>query len=518
MLYRQQPTPAYYLCNSTADPIQFKVINFDATAEPKNSYIDKDGKIHLNTQLSCHIDHAKPEDFSVNIPDLILDENKVYPASSSKPITVKLEDWDLEARNWTFSTTEGGILSTNALLKTEIIDIPFEKFILRSDMFLMDVPKLKNLTMAGGKIELQDINEGSAHLNYEYKVGSDMKPHWNFSLLGTGEYSVAKLPALQKLNNYQIELNYVEILSNNEMIVQLMQKDKKPFLFDNPVAEFEPISIFNGPSNIIVTGLLNTGAPRVSDILLNVNWNDENQIPTFENVDLDFEGKGFVHFVANKKKIEIDETQVSIEGLVREKPNLTFNPMPATFIAQKNNYEVAIRKDWITQLSQVEAPSDFSSPATSTQGYRLEISKGGMSVTNNDWGLLSYEGNMISNEENSENIAPTHTRFEVLGDVSANSESMSVTGFDTPFGSMNQVFDFNTMEMKGTLSINEPITMGAITLNSGQINTRFGKSGFYVAGGCNAYLVAGLLTGTYNLGFLAGNYTGKEGTDQAWSV
>ena len=518
MLYRQQPTPAYYLCNSTADPIQFKVINFDATAEPKNSYIDKDGKIHLNTQLTCHIDHAKPEDFSVNIPDLILDENKVYPASSSKPITVKLEDWDLEARNWTFSTTEGGILSTNALLKTEIIDIPIGKFVLRSDMFLMDEYKLKNLTMAGGKIALQDINEGSAHLNYEYKVGSDMKPHWNFSLLGTGEYSVAKLPALQKLNNYQIELNYVEILSNNEMIVQLMQKDKKPFLFDNPVAEFEPISIFNGPSNIIVTGLLNTGAPRVSDILLNVNWNDENQIPTFENVDLDFEGKGFVHFVANKKKIEIDETQVSIEGLVREKPNLTFNPMPATFIAQKNNYEVAIRKDWITQLSQVEAPSDFSSPATSTQGYRLEISKGGMSVTNNDWGLLSYEGNMISNEENSENIAPTHTRFEVLGDVSAKSDSMPVTGMKTPFGSMSQVFDFNTMEMTGELSINEPITMGAVTLNSGQISTRFGKSGFYVAGGCNAYLVAGLLTGTYNLGFLAGNYTGKEGTDQAWSV
>lgn len=520
MLYRQQPTPAYYLCNSTAGPIQFKVINFDATAEPKNSFIDKEGKLHLNTQLACHIDHSEPENFSVNIPDLILDENKVYPASSSKPITIKLEEWTLEARKWTFSTTEGGILSTDALLRTKIIDIPIGKFVLRSDMFFMDDFKMKNLTMAGGKIELQDINEGSAHLNYEYKVGSDMEPHWNFSLLGTGDSSVAKLPALQKLNNYQIELNYVEILSNNEMIVQLMQKPYKPFLFDNQVAEFEPISIFNGPSYIGVTGLLNTGAPRVSSILLNANWTDVNQKPTFENVDLDFEGKGFVHFEANKKKIEIDESQVRIEGLVRERPNLTFNPMPATFYAYSSNksYEVAIRKDWITHLSQVENLVDFSSPATSTQGYRLTINKGGMRVINNDWGLLSYEGYMASNEVNSENLAPTYTKFEVLGDVSANSDSMSVTGINTPFGAMEQVFDFNTMEMRGSLSISKQITMGAITLNSGTIETLFGESGFYVTGGCNAYLVAGLLTGTYNLGFMAGKYSGKAGIDHAWTV
>lgn len=519
MLYRQQPTPAYYLCNSTAGPIQFKVINFDATADPKKSFINKDGKIHLNTQLTCHIDHAEPEDFSVSIPDLILDENKVYPASSSNPITVKLEEWNLEVRDWTFSTSEGGLLSNNALLRTKIIDIPIGKFVLRNDLFFMDEYKLENLSMAGGKIQLQDIVPGSAHLNYEYKVGSNMQPHWNFSLLGTGNSSVAKLPELKELPGYKIELNYVEILSNNEMIVQLMQKPFKPLLFGNPVAEFEPLSIFNGPAYIGVTGLLNTGAPRVSNILLVANWNDQNQKPSLENVDIDFEGKGFVHFEANKKKIEIDENQVRIEGRVRERPNLTFNPMPATFIASRPaNYEVAIRKNWITQLSQVENLVDLSSPATSNQGYSLNITKGGMSVINGDWSTLTYEGPMLSNNKNSENIEPTITKFEVLGDVSATSDNLSVTGIDTPFGTMEQVFDFNTMEMKGSLTINEQISMGAITLNSGTIETLFGESGFYVTGGCNAYLVAGLLTGTYNLGFMAGKYSGKAGIDHAWTV
>ncbi|HOO85227.1 MAG TPA: hypothetical protein PLS94_11715, partial [Prolixibacteraceae bacterium] len=519
--YQQKPAAAYNLCNINGKSIQFKLINFDASADPKNSYIDVYGKIHLDTRLNCYIPNAQPENISVSIPDMVLDENKVYPALATKPITLKLEEWELEARNWSFSTTEGGILSTNALLKTNIIDIPVGKFVLRSDMFFMKDFEYSNLSMAGGKIKFDYIAQGCAHLNYESKVGSDMKPHWNFSLLGSATGKVASLPQLNGLTNYDIDLNYVEILSNNEMIVQLMQKTEKPLLHNNPVAQFEPLSIFNGPSYIGVTGLLNTKAPRISEILLTVNWTDTIQQPAFENVSVEFQGKGFVHFEANKKKIEIDENEVRIEGKVLEKPNLTFNPMPATFFAERNEtYHVDIRKDWITQLSQKENLVNFSSPATSSVGYRLKIAKGGMQVINNDWGLLSYEGDMISNETNTENIAPSYTKFEVLGEVKASTENLSISSINTPIGKMEQVYNFEAMEMRGSLNIDAPVTMGALTLNHGTIETLFDKNGFYVAGSCNAYLLAGLLTGTYNLGFLAGSYdkTAKNNLDKAWNI
>jgi hypothetical protein len=516
----QKPIPVYNLCNVAGGPISFKLINFSATANPSKSFIDETGKIHLNTQLNCHIDHAQPQDFSVSIPDMILDENKVYPASSNTPINVKLEEWDLEARDWTFSTTEGGILSTNALIRTKIIDIPVKKFVLRSDKFIMTDYKLDSISMGGGKFPLKITVPGSAHLNYEYKVGTDMKPHWNFCLLGTAGTSVASLPALEGLKNYIIELNYIEILSNNEMIVQLKQEDSKPLLFGNQVAEFKPLSIFNGPDYVGVTGLLNTGAPRMGDILLTADWRYPNLNPSFENVDVDFEGKGFVHFEANKKEITINSNRLTIEGRVLEKPDRTFNPIPSTFIADKiasPKYKVELRKGWITQLSEKE-PDSISQHMVSDIGYKLEINKGGMTVENGDWTTLTYEGIMSSNEKKSENIKPTTTKFEVLGDVNASSDGLSVTGIETPFGAMEQVYDFKSMEMRGSLLINSQITMGAITLNSGTIETLFGKSGFYVAGGCNAYLIAGLLTGTYNLGFMAGSYSGKQGLDRAWNV
>jgi len=522
LFHNQKPVPVYNLCNVTGGPISFKLINFSATANPNKSFIDETGKIHLNTQLKCHIDHAQPQDFSVSIPDMILDENKVYPASSNTPINVKLEEWDLEARNWTFSTTEGGILSTNALIRTKIIDIPVKKFVLRSDKFIMTDYEFDSISMGGGKFPLKITAPGSAHLNYEYKVGTDMKPHWNFCLLGTAKTSVASLPALKGLpKNYTIELNYIEILSNNEMIVQLMQNDKKIFLHENNVAQFKPLSLFNGPDYIGVTGLLNTGAPRMGDILLTANWKDPNKNPNFENVNVDFEGKGFVHFEANKQKITIDSDLLTIEGRVLEKPDRTFNPLPSTFIAGNSSqpkYKVELRKGWITQLSEPE-PDSISQSMVSDKGYHLEIKSGGMTAENGDWTTLSYEGTMSSNEKKSENIKPTFTKFEILGDVSASSDSLAVTGINTPFGSMEQVFDFKSMEMRGTLLVNSSITMGAVTLNSGTIETLFWQSGFYVAGGCNAYLVAGLLTGTYNLGFMAGSYPANTpGLERACSV
>jgi len=517
-VYKQQTIPVYNLCSESAGPITFKIINFNATASPKKSFIDQDGKIHLNTLLTCHITNAQPEDISVLIPDLILDENKVYPASSATPINVKLEEWNLEARNWTFSTDEGGILSTNALLRTKIIDIPVGKFVLRSNMFFMDEFKLQDLSMAGGKFKLQNIKQGSAHLNYEYKVGTDMKPHWNFCLLGSGSTSVATLPALQGLPNYNIDLNYIEILSNNEMVVQLMQKNNKPLLLGNTVAQFEPLAIYNGPTYIGVSGLLHTGAPRMGGINLTVNWTSKAENPTFENVETDFEGKGFVHFEANKQKITITPDLLTIEGRVIEKPDRTFNPLPATFIARKMaspKYEVQLKKGWITQLSAYE-PDGLTQPLTLGKGYRLEIETGGMKVVNNDWTTLTYSGTMKANEKNKDNVADSKVNFEVLGDVSANSDQMNI-GTNTAFGTFNTCYDFENRELRGSLLVDAPsgITLGSVIVYKGAIGTCFGEKGFYVAGGMKAFLPMGILAGIYNLGMMAGYH---ELSPELWGI
>lgn len=520
---------AYNICDKDAKAIKFELIRFAATANPLKSYIDNQGKIHLNADLTCHIENSQPKDFSLNIPEIVLDENKVNTAYGAEPLKLKLEDWTLEVKDWSFSVEEGGIVSNNSIIRTAIVDIPVKKFVLRKDMFLMTDFQLNNLSLADGKFNLLGVDPTKANLNFEYKIGSDMKPHWNFCLLSNGNDKVASLPGLEGLyypnstQKYPIDFNYIQILSNNEMLVQLKQQNQKARLLGNKLASFEPLSIYNGPNYISINGLLNVGAPRMSDIVLTTRWTSPIKNPDFETVSTDFEGKGFVHFTAEKNDIYITKDIITIKGKVVEKPSKTFNPIPSTFYARANSipiYEVMMQKDWISQLTQDE-PNGTNSPVTANNGgYKLKITSGGMTANNLDWSTCKFTGIMKNNSDSkktdeSDNIKDCTTTFEVLGDITANSNEVAVTGVDTPFGSMTQVFDFANKQLIGTLKIDQEVTIGTFRLHSGTIETCFGLPGFYVAGGCYAFVPAGILSGDYNTGFMAGSY---PLTDHLWNI
>ncbi len=525
-LYHSKPKPVYYLCDKDANPIAFKLINFPATANPLKSYIDETGKINLNVDLTCHIGNAKPENFKVNIPKIVLDENKVDPSSGTEPIKLTLENWTLEVNDWSISTAEGGIVSEKAMIRTKIVDIPVSQFVLRNDMFIIDKFGMDKLALAGGIFQLKGVDKDKAHLNFEQKVGSDMKPHWNFNLVSNGMDKVASLTDLPGLTNtdlktsYEVDFDYLQILSNDEMLVQLKQKDVEARLNGNSLAKFSPQVVYNGPNFMSLSGALNVGAPRMSDIMLNVIWTSKSKNatnPAFENVDTDLETKGFVHFYANKKEITIDANQISIKGKVVEKPEKTFNPIPSTFYARATGapkYEVVMQKDWITQLTSEENES-ITTPQKNNTGYSLKIDRGGMSVDDNDWTTTTFSGDLTNNETTkTDDIAPTKTSFEVLGDISANSEKLSVSSIDTPFGSMTQVFDFKRKELIGSLSIKSELTLGSLIIHSGSIHTCFGAEGFYIIGATNAFIPAGIFAGNYNTGLMMGSHWL---TDEMWN-
>ncbi|HRZ98271.1 MAG TPA: hypothetical protein P5084_12010, partial [Paludibacter sp.] len=246
---------------------------------------------------------------------------------------------------------------------------------------------------------------------------------------------------------------------------------------------------------------------------------------------------------AMKRKITISDKLITIAGRVLEKPDRTFNPIPATLYAGTGNqnygttigvgvgvppviglgagsgnafYQVVLQKDWITQLSEDE-PDGITTPKTSNKGYSLRITDGAMKVENGDWSTLKYEGWMNTNTGKADDIAKdvSKTKFEVLGAVSASSDNLAVTGVNTPFGSMSQTFDFKKKELVGTLTLKSEVLLGTVRLHSGTIETCFGAEGFYVAGGCYAFIPAGFMTGDYNMGFMAGTY---KLTDHLWNV
>jgi hypothetical protein len=511
-------TPDYYLSDSSGGNLHFSFIEFPSTADAQNSYIDKTGKIHLNISMNCHIPNSQPENFSVKLNDVVLDENKVYPATSTTPIEVALEAWKLSIKNWSISPEQGGIISNDGLIKTAKLDIPFSTFVLRSDMFDIDNFKVNDLKIGGGIVALSDINAAGAGLVFDNKTGSDMMPHWRFTLSGTGA-PVAKIKNLPGINGV-IGINYIQVLSNNENVFQLQQTGTTLMVNNNPMAKFSPQIIANGPDYFNITGGLNINAPRMSDMALELNYSLQNGVLAMKlrNVKTEFEGKGFIHFTAveqgnDQSNITINPSQVIINGEVEEKPNRSFNPVPAIFTASSGaapGFKVVLQKDYVMQLTS-------ESKGSSSSGYKLTIAKGGMEVTGGDWGTLSYEGIMASNSTTDKGVKDTYTKFNVLGDVSVSADKVEMENA-TPFGKLTMIFDFPAKRLIGKLDLDH-VQLGTNTI-TGTVETLFDPAGFFVAGGGSADINIGnpIADGTYNLGFMIGSYPLKSANDDLWKI
>jgi hypothetical protein len=508
----------YNISNANGGDIDFKFIEFNAKADAKNSSISKDGKIHLNINMACKVPNAQPENFTVNVKDVVLDDNKVYAASSNSPLELKLEDWTLQIKNWKLSPEEGGITSSNGLIKTSTVDIPFTKFNLRSDMFVMDDYNFNELKIGGGIKELKEVNSSNAAMVFDNKTGSDMKPHWRFSMSSTGD-PVAKIKDLPSLPG-SIGINYIQLLSNNQNIIQLQQSSVPMLIYGNGMAKFKPQAINNGPDFFDIIGSLNVAAPRTSDMALTLKYSKQSgslaMKPT--NVICSFEGKGFVNFTALENKdggsnITITNNNIAITGEVEEKPSKSFNAIPAVFNISNNSYSVDLPKDYVLQLSA-------NGNAPTSKGYKLTLTQGSMKVVGSDWDILTYSGNMESNSNNAneKGIQPTPLTFKVLGDVAVDGNGAKMDGINTPFGAMTMVFDFNNKRLTGTLAMKD-VQMGTNTINA-TVETVFDPEGFYVAGGGEAKVlgVHPIVDGTYNLGFMIGSYPLKSPSEKLWQT
>jgi hypothetical protein len=90
-----------------------------------------------------------------------------------------------------------------------------------------------------------------------------------------------------------------------------------------------------------------------------------------------------------------------------------------------------------------------------------------------------------------------------------------VKSADTQFGAMTQTYDFKNQRLIGSLTVKSELSAGGLIIHEGTIETCFEPSGFYVAGGCYAFVPIGLLAGDYNAGFMLGSHPLD---DHLWSV
>lgn len=516
----------YHLANLKGNPISFKFLQFNATADPLLSYIDLQGKIHLDVSLKCNIPNAKPENFNVHAGGVILDNEKVYPTTDTSAISVQLEKWVMEIRNWSIDPMKGGIYSTNGLIKTGKLDIPFTEFNLRPDMLVMDGFKLSELQLGGGVKKLEGITPGNARIVYDDKTGSDMSGHWKLGITSTNNQPAASIRNISfngtpqnKYLSQDIYLEYIELLSNGEDILTIQQSENPMIINQNSLAQFRPQSISSGPDFFKVTGGLDIPAPRFVPIMTTLQFSGKPTAMKMEivPVEMSFEGKGYVNFFSFRdKKDEISQNKIVIPGYVVEQNG--FNPINAIFYADGNNpstanYHVDIEKGYILNLTS-EAP-----PGGKSGNYNFKILEGGMKVPSgaNDWDLLTFTGNLLTNDAtlatSGNNTSQNKMTFTVKGDVDVSGDAMKVSNISLPFGKMNMVYEYQTKSLKGSLVVNDQ-QLGPFKAG-GTVQMSIDPQGWFFMGACIVNTGIPGPFSTMNMGFLLGNhnFSGSDWTN-----
>ncbi len=501
----------YGLCGTNGKALDFSLLQFPTTADPNRSYIDPaDGKIHLNVWLDCAIPNAQPAKFAVNIDDLVLDNQSLYPKDGSKPLRLGFEAWTLEVKNWSFDPKQGGIYALNVpetlnkiVMKTNAVDIPFHEFLLRPDIFRLNGPNLSSLDI-GGIASLKVTDPSTAIFTYD--VAFSGEGHWKLSIPGKDKQPAATLnigPAQgnnKVLGQAAIKFDYVQVLSNNQTVMNLTEGQNFG-LMGNPLAGFVPTQFSSGSGFLDMKGMFRViDAPRVPSAAMTINLR-KTQAPALSSLpdDFGFEIKGHAAFHIGGKgsnNLYIDKNLIVIPGTVEEPdatPKLKAEFRASTayksypyFIQVLNQSGVSVggnmMVDVIATNSAQADKTDWQKPLVfvgqlyQTGGANAQLKQGpdgnvmqfsvygDMHVNQMDQkglqadSVFSKGGNLSLKPDGSfqlDKVPVFGQGKDANGMLALNNRGVTIDALRTPFGEVKLFFDFKARRLVGSIRISK---------------------------------------------------------------
>lgn len=504
-------TEQYQLSDKSGDSLQFSFIGFDAKAGPKMSFIDNSGKIHLNVNFRGQAGNCQPGYVDVAIKELILDQNKIDAASFSDPLHLKLENWDLEVKNWSVDPTKGGLYSENAVIHTGIADIPMGLFNLRHDLFVLQNPKLESLTLGGGLIPLYGIDPTKASLVYDQKTGSDLGAHWRLSVSSNGAKPAARFDLQTEYDKTTLTLDYFQMISyNNENIISL-RKDVELPIANNGRIHYYPDGIATNPGYFVLNGTATFDVPRTPTTVIGIRYSKNGSFlkQDIAPFSFSFDGKGYTRFTASAdgKPAELDPKtgMARLYGIIEEPGKTDKIPCMLSF-GKKGSIDSAGMIYLQPKNETIKLTQRDNLKLVSTYDSKNAL-RNGMRVENKDWTNLRFSGFITPNDPAAKVTKDNYpVNFEVLGEITANTEKVEVSDIKTPFGTLNMVYDFKESTMRGAMRMDD-VEFGSYKF-TGDVQVEFGKKGFLTmaAGQLNTGTLLAEGFGTFSSGLVLGAY------------
>jgi hypothetical protein len=288
------------------------------------------------------------------------------------------------------------------------------------------------------------------------------------------------------------------------------------FILQN-VCYYTPDVFYAGKDFFLLGGGLNLNGPRLSPVAANLKFRKPAgqpvQLAGVEPINLEFEGKGYVKFVAkNATPLITGGSQggkFQLNGIMTEPDK--FNDINSQLIV------IGPPDKSPDQRFKVEAENDFDL-VLAANSFNLKLKSAlskkkfnyqpfnGMMVAGNDWDNLQFTGELIELPNTNTTLTYQGNKnvltFTVYGDIQATSDNVQVSNIGPISGGTTLTYIKSEQRLVGNVTlVKQPVGPYAA---SGAMEFSIGKPGWYMVA---AAQIAGIpVINDLSAGFLLGNY------------
>lgn len=470
--------------SETHGALSYTLHGFTATAEVGGAYVRKD-TLAIDTTLHAKLDKSAPNQLSIPAGWVRALPTSVPPIENPGTLTLKLEQWKLNATKWKLSSSTNGLLFETATINTGAITVPAKSLHITPADLKIDQVDLQDISL-GGVAPLQVLTQ-NAGFGYDPKVGEDRKGHWKLSLLADGGTPAAKLAGLPGMKKgAAFTLESIDLLSNGEQLLGFGANSPPVTFYD--VFTLVPGNLIAYDDYFQISGTVDLGVPRLASsyqATLTFREKAGKTALDLSPIPFAFDAPGKVKFIAHQSE---GAQTLGTDGFLAEGKIES-----SEGVVLKTRLHRTTKKIWI----EVD-PLGQTLPIGKTK-TKLSSVEGEMHVasSSNDWSKFVFSGDMQGAKGMQ---GDTRKTFTVHGDITADNQGVDVKNIPTPFGDISMTYDYPHGRMTGTLDIDQTFSG---THFVGTANMCVDGDGWYFLTG-GAVTMSGF--GNLKAGMLIGDY------------
>lgn len=441
------PLQSFQISDQKNQDYEFKVQDFKAIARKNESYVFKDTLVLATTLIADNIPLALPKTLEVNAGNIRVSAYGFEKILGEDPLIFKLEQWQVTCDNWSLTPTATGIIAPTGKINFGVFTTEIKNIkITPNDLELgnLNVDKFKLGDIVPINIKADDVG-----FDIDNAAGSDNKPHWFLSIIGSNNEPAASIKGLPGMNAVdEIDMQEVSLLSNGEEEMVIGNQDK-PLIFYN-IIKVTPDKFTVLKGGLELGASLDLEIPLLKESYGSFRYTKQNNglKSQFLGMDVDFTMPGNTMFVGNEN--------IGFQTLGPNK----FEAIGQIQHEQKVVLDTRMVKNLDSTYIYVDPLGQTLEIADDGSNYMAKIT-GGTRALQNDWDKFVFSGDLTGMKGVQD--SKKRKTFTINGSINAENEGLDVKNISAGFGGMKITYDFPNARLTGSLDFEQDFSSVQIT-------------------------------------------------------